>query len=77
MQLHLITKIISACGFQNQSAEHLTPATTILTSDLTGPPRDHTGTYSSLIGMLNYLASFTRPDIAFGVHQCARFTTNP
>jgi hypothetical protein len=27
--------------------------------------------------MLNYLASSTRPDIAFAVHQCAKFTTNP
>jgi hypothetical protein len=27
--------------------------------------------------MLNYLASSTCPDIAFTVHQCARFTTAP
>jgi hypothetical protein len=27
--------------------------------------------------MLNYLASSTRPDIAFAVHQCARFTSAP
>jgi hypothetical protein len=27
--------------------------------------------------MLNYLASSTRPDIAFALHQCARFTTAP
>jgi hypothetical protein len=27
--------------------------------------------------MLNYLASSTRPDIAFAVHQCARFCVNP
>ncbi len=73
----LITKIISACGLQDQSAEHLTPSTTILTSDLSGPPREHTWNYRSLIGMLNYLATSTRPDITFAVHQCARFTTNP
>jgi hypothetical protein len=29
------------------------------------------------MGMLNYLASSTCPDIAFTVHQCARFTTAP
>jgi Reverse transcriptase (RNA-dependent DNA polymerase) len=32
--------------------------------------------YSSVVGMLMYLASNSRPDIAFAVHQCARFTHN-
>ena len=27
--------------------------------------------------MLNYLAASMQPDIAFAVHQCARFLTNP
>lgn len=36
-QTGLIQKIISACGLKDQSAEHNTPATTILTSDLHGP----------------------------------------
>ncbi len=76
-QSGLINKIITACGLQDQSAEHTTPATMILTSDSDGPPREHSWNYRSLIGMLNYLASSTRPDIAFAVHQCARFTTAP
>ena len=76
-QTGLIQKIISACGLQDQSAEHQVPATTILSADLEGPLREHSWNYRSLIGMLNYLASSTRPDIAFAVHQCAKFTTNP
>jgi hypothetical protein len=40
------------------------------------PSREHSWNYRSLIGMLNYLAASTRPDIAFVIHQCARFTTN-
>jgi hypothetical protein len=76
-QTGLFKKIISACGLQDQSAEHTVPANVILTADLTGPPRKHNWNYRSLIGMLNYLASSTRPDIAFTVHQCAKFTTNP
>jgi hypothetical protein len=76
-QTGLIKKIISACGLQDQSAEHTVPANVILTADLTGPPRKNNWNYRSLIGMLNYLASSTRPDIAFAVHQCAKFTTNP
>ena len=38
--------------------------------------RDFTHSYTSIIGMMLYLASNTRPDISFSVHQCARFTHN-
>ena len=33
--------------------------------------------YSSVVGMLLYLSGNSRPDIAFAVHQCARFTHAP
>ena len=33
--------------------------------------------YPSIIGMLLYLSSNSRPDIQFAVHQCARFSHNP
>ena len=32
--------------------------------------------YDSVIGMMLYLASNTRPDISFAFHQCDRFTHN-
>ena len=32
--------------------------------------------YASVIGMMLYLSSNTRPDISFAVHQCAWFTHN-
>ena len=38
--------------------------------------RDWTNSYAYFIGMMLYLASNTRPDISFAVHQCARFTHN-
>ena len=38
--------------------------------------RDWPNSYASVIGMMLYLASNTRPDISFAVHQCARFTHN-
>ena len=38
--------------------------------------RDWTKSYASIIGMMLYLASNTRPDISFDVHQCAQFTHN-
>ena len=38
--------------------------------------RDWPNSYASFIGMMFYLASNTRPDISFALHQCARFTHN-
>jgi hypothetical protein len=67
---------MTACGLQYQSTEPHTSAI-IVTSDSNGPLREHSWNYRSIIGMLNYLASSTRPDIAFAVHQYARFTTAP
>ena len=38
--------------------------------------RDWTNSYNSVIGVMLYLASRTRPDIPFAVHKCAWFTHN-
>ena len=55
-----------------------TPAvTTPLGQDKDGKPFSEDWEYASIVGMLMYLAQNTRPDIAFAVHQCARFTHNP
>ena len=42
-----------------------------------GDPFDEHWEYSSVIGMLMYLAANSRPDIAHSVHQAARFTHAP
>eukprot|EP00957_Ditylum_brightwellii_P167746 12770078-Ditylum_brightwellii.AAC.1 len=39
-----------------------------------GPQRQHQWQYAFVVGMMMYLASNSRPDIAFAVHQCACFT---
>lgn len=49
----------------------------ILHKDELGPERKQSWKYRSAIGMLNYLAATTRPDILYAVHQCARFSANP
>jgi len=77
IQPGLIAKIISSAGLEDNSVQHDTPATTILHADLSGPAREHTWNYRALVGMLNYLASSSRLDIAFAVHQCARFCSHP
>jgi hypothetical protein len=33
--------------------------------------------YRRIIGQLNFLEKSTRPDIAYAVHQCARFSSDP
>ena len=45
--------------------------------DPDGLPMQDVFSYPSIVGMLLYLSSNTRPDIAFAVSQVARFTHNP
>jgi hypothetical protein len=60
------------------SGDKPTPAVPCpLGKDEQGLPCEGSWKYASIIGMLMYLASNTRPDIAFAVHQCARFTHCP
>ena len=42
-----------------------------------GAPFAETWQYRTVIGMLMYLAANARPDIAFAVHQIARFSHAP
>ena len=63
-------KIITECGLEENSNQHATPAiTTTLQKDENGPPRELLWSYRMMIGMLNYLAVSSRPDIAYAVHQ--------
>lgn len=73
----LINKVLKTTGLENCNADR-TPATTEpLGSDKNGEPYDEKWSYPSVVGMLLYLASNSKPDIAFAVHQAARFTHDP
>jgi hypothetical protein len=48
-----------------------------LGKDENGHPRIENWNYRAVIGMLLYLYSNSRPDIAFAVNQCARYCANP
>ena len=48
-----------------------------LGTDKTGQPCQEQWEYASVVGMLMYLCSNSRPDIQYAVHQCARFTHCP
>lgn len=77
-QSGLVDRIIRATGMENANAVK-TPATTVgLGADVGGKERrNEEWSYASVVGMLLYLAGNTRPDIAFAVHQAARFSHKP
>jgi len=51
--------------------------TKILDKDSEGAPFDDHFDYQLVIGMLLYLEKSMRPELAYAVHQCAQFCTNP
>jgi hypothetical protein len=76
-QKGLIKKIIAATDLDDCNP-NWTPATTVaLGIDPEGPPMDEKWSYPSIMGMLLYLSTNTRPDIAFAVSQIERFNHNP
>ena len=73
----LINKAIEETGMQDCNATK-TPASTVpLHMDANGERFDEKWEYSVVVGMLMYLATNSRPDIAYAVNQCARFTHCP
>jgi hypothetical protein len=77
LQKGLIDKVLKTCGMINCNTKE-TPANPVpLGTDSMGPRWDADWDYSSVVGMLMYLCSNSRPDIQFAVHQCARFTHCP
>ena len=78
-QPHLIHRIISSIPGMLKANPRTTPAcsTTILTKDEHGSNMAGEWNYRSVIGMLNYLANTTHPELAYAVHQCARFCNAP
>ena len=73
----LINKVLKASGMENCNP-NITPTTLEqLGPDVDGKKMDESWDYISIIGMLIYLANNTRPDIAYAIHACARYTHNP
>jgi hypothetical protein len=78
-QPHLIQQVIDDLGFNDRTGGKATPAasTIKLHRDLHGEERREDWHYRSVIGKLNFIEKSTRPDIAYAVHQCARFSNDP
>jgi len=75
----LIEQILTALGFNERTKPKTTPALSskILQRDEDGPDHETAWDYWRLIGQLSFLEKSSRPDIAYAVHQCARFSANP
>lgn len=77
-QTGLIDRIIIALGLDENSNGISTPAPEKpLPKDSEGDPHDLGFSYASVVGMAMYLCNNSRPDIAFAVHQCARYSFSP
>jgi Reverse transcriptase (RNA-dependent DNA polymerase) len=78
-QSHLINSIVSELGLQSNSTPWDTPvlSSRILQKHEGSDQHNEQWNYSGVIGKLNYLEKSTRPDIAYAVHQCARFAAEP
>jgi hypothetical protein len=79
LQTGLIDKVLHTTGMTNCNSKS-TPCNgdgKPLGADRNGPPANQDWSYASVVGMLLYLSSNSRCDIAFAVHQCARFTHTP
>jgi hypothetical protein len=76
-QSGLIDKIIEASGMKDSKPNRLPTTMQALGSDPDGLPMSESWSYSSIVGMLLYLSTNTRVDIAFAVSQVCRFSSNP
>ena len=76
-QKGLISKIINVTGMQGCNPNHVPATQVALGSNPDGDPMHEIWSYSSVIGMMLYLSTNTRPDITFAVSQVARFCSAP
>lgn len=76
-QTGLINKVLAESKMEDCNPAKTPCATEPLGKDEDGKVFNESWDYSVIVGMLMYLATNSRPDIAFAVNQCARFTHCP
>jgi hypothetical protein len=76
LQIRLIDRILKVLSLDGENTKLCweSAAVALLGKQEDSPGRKEHWSYTSVIGMMLYLSSNSRPDIAFAVHQCARFT---
>jgi hypothetical protein len=76
-QTGLIDRVISALDLEDANPKRTPAPRDPLGRDLKGTPFSQDFNYASVVGMMMYLCNNSRPDIAFAVNQCARYTHFP
>jgi hypothetical protein len=76
-QTGLIDKIIDATDMKECNPNRTPTTKEALPTDPDGEDMTEQWNYRSVVGMMLYLSSNTRPDIAFAVSQVARFSHHP
>ena len=76
-QQGLINKIISTAGMEDCNPNSVPATKEALSKDPEGPDMSDSWNYRSIVGMMLYLSTNTRPDITFAVSQVARFSHTP
>ena len=78
LQTGLINKVLETAGMENSNPNHVPAAATPLgKNELDEDWPQHPWQYSSIVGMLIYLSTNSRPDITYSVSCAARFNSNP
>ena len=76
-QRGLIQKILEATKMGDCNPNYVPAASTALGADTEGEPMQETWSYRAICGMLLYLSTNTRTDIAYAVSQVCRFGHRP
>ena len=78
-QPHLLDQILSDLHMENTTSTKDIPAQSshILSRHTKSSSHDQSFNYRSILGKLGHLEKGSRPDIAYIVHQCARFSVLP
>ena len=76
-QSGLVEKILEATSMQDCNPNKTPTTKEALAIDPDGEDMNETWSYRSVVGMLLYLSTNTRPDIAYAVSQVARFSHHP
>ena len=64
-------------GLESANKQDVPVVNPLLHKNTNGTNRTGTWNFRSAVGILNYIANLTRPDVSFATHQCARFCNNP